>query len=488
MASIAALLFARIWSNLCAVATFIIVSHFIGPAEFGIFALASSVAVLAGWLVGVGAYEYVLGRDPTGRFQATAWTMSALSGIAAAAVLCGTGAVMTGLFGRSDAFIIFSGFALATLMWGLCAVHEATLIRDGRGPAVAAIGAVSESVALASLLVALMAGAGVYALIVSRMVLGTMNAGGYWLFARMPMPFKIDTVEMREVGKFGSGIVATRVVGWGNGYGADIVIGSMLNLAEVGLYRMGMRIQLAATTVLVQAPAAPILAALGKALGRSTARMYRVLRRILMLQLALTLPLFAGLAACSELIIGLALPPLWHESALVLLLACLRTPGIILSTLISAALTAHGRSRTIFLVLLATTPPLFIAMLLGAMKGPALVAGLMTIVGLATSVASVWVLPGLAHRAAWNLISITVRVSLAALAMFGSCYQLIGMSEGLSAIVRIGIAANVLLLGLVIYAVLLRLIAPEPYAILRHLAIASASWARDKLRGKRQVT
>jgi O-antigen/teichoic acid export membrane protein len=188
------------------------------------------------------------------------------------------------------------------------------------------------------------------------------------------------------------------------------------------------------------------------------------------------------------LLIELALPPLWHESALVLLLACLRAPGMILSSLTSAALSAHGRSRTVFLVLLASTPPLFIAMLLGAMKGPALVAGLMTTVALATSVASVRILPGLTHRAVWNLISITARVSLAALAMFGSCYPLIGMSEGLSAIVRIAISANVLLLGVGIYGVLLRLIAPEPYALLRHLAIASAGWVREKLRGQRAAT
>jgi hypothetical protein len=72
--------------------------------------------------------------------------------------------------------------------------------------------------------------------------------------------------------------------------------------------------------------------------------------------------------------------------------------------------------------------------------------------------------------------------------MFGSCYPLIGMSEGLSAIVRIAISANVLLLGVGIYGVLLRLIAPEPYALLRHLAIASAGWVREKLRGQRAAT
>jgi O-antigen/teichoic acid export membrane protein len=482
MASIAALLFARVWSNLCAVGTFIIVSHFIGPAEFGMFALASSIAVLPGWLVGVGAYEYILGRDPTGRYQATAWTLSALSGVAAALLLIVIGIGIAVLFSAPEASVIFAGFAISTLMWGLCATHEATLIRDGRGAAVAGIGAVAESLALVSLLLALVAGAGVYALIVSRVVLGTLSAAGYWLFAQMPMRIRIDAGEMREVARFGSGVVATRVVGWGHGYGTDVIIGSMLSLADVGLYRMGMRIQNAATAVLLQAPGSPILAALGKALARDPSRMRHMLQRILALQLALTLPLFAGLAASAELIIGLALPPLWHESAIVLLLACLRAPGMILSGLASAALTAQGRSRTVFLLLLATTPPLFLAMLVGALSGPALVAGLMTIVTLATGVISVWVIPGLPNGTAWRLISLSARISFAALVMFAACYALIGMGEVLSSIWRMVTAAGVLLLGLILYALLLRLIAPEAYALTHHLGMASVDWVREKLR------
>lgn len=488
MASIAALLFARIWSNLCAVGTFIIVSHFIGPAEFGMFALASSIAVLPAWLVGVGAYEYSLGRDPTDRYRDTAWTLSALSGIAAAAVLLAIGAGIGILFGQSEAYVIFAGFAVTTLMWGLCATHEAVLIRDNRGGTVAAVGALSESVALGSLLLALLAGAGVYALIISRVVLGIVNAAGYWLLSKLPVRIKIDAAEMREVGRFGSGVVAQRILGWGHGYGTDVIIGSMLNLADVGLYRMGMRIHNAATAVLLQAPGSPILATLGKALTRSASRMRHMLRRILILQLALTLPLFAGLAACAELIVDLALPPLWQESAIVLLLACLRTPGMILQGLVSAVLTAHGRSRTVFLMLLASTPPLFAAMLLGALSGPALVAGLMTVVALATGAASVWLVPGLPRGAARELLSLSGRISLAAFAMFGACYEAIILTEGLPVVWRAVIAANVLLLGVGFYALLLRFVAPEAYVLLRHLAIAGIRWGQEKFRRRRAAT
>lgn len=488
MASIAALLFARVWSNLCAVATFIVVSHFIGPAEFGMFALASSIAVLPNWLVGVGAYEYILGRDPTGRHQDTAWTLSMLSGVAAAALLLAIGAVIGIWFGRAEAYVIFAGFAIATLTWGLCATHEAALIRDARGGAVAAIGAIAESLAMTSLLVALLAGAGVYALVASRVVGGTSNAAGYWLFAKIPMRIRIAPSEMREVGQFGSGVVATRVVGWGHGYGTDVIIGSMLNLADVGLYRMGMRIQNAATAVLLQAPGSPILAALGKALARGPGRMRHMLRRILTLQLALTLPLFAGLAASAELIIGLALPPLWHESAIVLLLACLRTPGTIVHGLTSASLVAHGRSRTVFLLLLASSPPLFAAMLLGALSGPALVSGLMTVVALITGAISLWIIPGLPRGAAQGLLSLSARISLAAFAMFGASYGLITLTEGLPMVWRVAIAANVLLLGLALYALLLRLVAPEAYALLRHLAIAAVGWVREKRRRRYAAT
>jgi hypothetical protein len=49
-------------------------------------------------------------------------------------------------------------------------------------------------------------------------------------------------------------------------------------------------------------------------------------------------------------------------------------------------------------------------------------------------------------------------------------------------LLRGAIAANVLLLGLLLYAVMLRLAAPEAYALLRHLAVASLAWGRERLR------
>lgn len=485
MKSTISLVAARAWMNICAVATFIMVSHFLGPAEFGMFALASSVSILPHWLVGAGACEFVLGRDPAGQHENTAWTLSVISGAAAAAILAGCGVGTYLIYESNEALIIFSGFALASLMWGLAATLESVLIRDGRGATVAGVGFFSDTAALLALVVALIAGAGIYALVINRLVGGIVTTAGFFRGTGRRLQFSIDRQAAKEILNFSTGIVGTRTVGWANNYGGDVIIGSMLALADVGLFRMGMRIYQAAHAVVLQAPGPAILAAVGRAAAQHSSRMQTVLQRAATLQLALTLPLFVGLAASAGMIVDLVLQPTWRESGAVLAVTCISVPGAVLFGIAATALNASGKSHSLFLLLLTTTPIALAAMYLGASGGAAMVAGFKAVVLLIYGSASVWLIPGITRAAGAQILITAARISAAGVIMFAFCYVLMVLTAGWSAWLRVPAAGVVLLLGLGIYATALRILAPRSARLLKSLALTAVDHIRAKFAARR---
>lgn len=488
MKSTLSLIISRAWLNVSAVMTFVAISYFLTPAEFGMFALASSVSLLPHWLVSAGTYEYVLGRDPEGRDDNTAWTLSALSGVAAALVMLGIGTGAYLQFDSIEVFVIFAGFALNSFIWGLGATLEAQLIRDNRGGSVATIAVASETVSLIALLLALVGGAGIYALVVNRLVGGAVASVAFFRATGQPLRFILDRKAAKEILNFGSGIFGTRTVGWANGYGGDLVIGFMLALADVGLFRMGMRIYQAGHAVVLQAPGPAILAAVGRAAAQHSTRLLVVLQRANTLQLALTLPLFAGLAASAGIIVDIALKPQWGESGLVVTMACLSVPGTILLGSVSTALTAVGKSRSLFMLLLVTTPFALLAMVVGAPGGAAMVAGAKGVVTLIYGAASVWLIPQITWAGGARLLAVSGRITLAAAIMFLFCYiPLLLIAKWQIIWLKVPVAGLVLLAGLALYAAMLRLLAPQPYRMVKALGHMAYTRVQAKLAARRAI-
>ena len=201
-------------------------------------AWASSASLLPHLLVGAGFYEYVLGRDPDGQMTGTAATCAALSGGAAGVLLLLFAMLAWFQFGSRDAAAILVGFAVAAVLWGLVVIQEAVLVREGRGGAVAAVLSAGEIVGLAALALSFWAGPDSRA--------GHLPAGrkphhdpGISAFRAAGLRFRFDAAAAREMARFSLGLMGGKVVDWVNGYGSDLLIGTFMPVAGVGVFRMG---------------------------------------------------------------------------------------------------------------------------------------------------------------------------------------------------------------------------------------------------------
>ena len=116
------------------------------------------------------------------------------------------------------------------------------LNRRGQLGAIAGIGSAAAVLGLVAGFAALMLGAGVYALAVSRVVRDATSLVWACAVARwIPRP-EIDFRLLPRILSFTWKITIAQILQFGYMYSAEFLIAAFLGLAEVGIYRLGSRI------------------------------------------------------------------------------------------------------------------------------------------------------------------------------------------------------------------------------------------------------
>lgn len=342
----AGLLLARGWMNLCAIASFFIVGRYLSPAEFGVYALASSAILLPMGVLGAGFSEHVISRDPDHKDEATAFWSTAAIGLAFAALAASVSLVLRHAFGLDDIAHILLWLAPLPALWGVSVIFEAMLIRDDRAGLMAAVTVTGETLGLISLVVSAMNGLGVFSLVVSRLVNNCVMLAGYGFSKAAPKLSAFREEAALRVGKFSIGVVGARAMNWLDAYGVELLLGLLLPAASIGHYRMAGRLNAALGSVLVFAPWQAQLAYLSERLrvGRLGAGMVRAIT----LHIALITPLFAGLAILSSDVIALFLGATWAPTAGILSIMALASIVQVIWGVLTAAFVAAGESRRMF--------------------------------------------------------------------------------------------------------------------------------------------
>lgn len=360
------LILARSWMNVCGLLSFLVVARFVTPAEIGIYALASSVILLPTSLVGAGYSEHVISRDPERHDTATAfWSVVATGAVGTLLGLLA--AFLTDAWlGQPEIARIIALMSSLPLLWGLTVVPEAVLIRDGRGSALAAVPFTADTLGLLAMIASLLLGGGVMALVVNRLVSSAVLLAGYMGAARLPPRlWHFDLVAGRRIGWFSLGVVGSRLAGWGNQFGTELIIGVVLSTTAVGYFRMASRLAGALFSIVTQGPTPAQLAYF----GRSTAAPQKAYLHALRLHLSLVVPILIGAAMAAPTLIEVLLGPTWEPSALVFSILCIGSLSTIGSGVGATLLISRGRSHRVFMIHTATAIATVAAMLLGAQLG-----------------------------------------------------------------------------------------------------------------------
>jgi O-antigen/teichoic acid export membrane protein len=238
----ASLLGSRAIVQVSDLALLVFAARLLSPAEVGVFALASAVSLFMQHIAQAGWRQYVLAWTDTPDPPPTVFWSAVAAGVAGAAAGMLIATVDIAWFESGDFGWLLLIFSALIPFGSVTTIEFGILNRRGRLGTIAGVNSVAAVLALVGGFAALLLGAGVYALALSRVLRTATSIVLSCGIARwIPRP-EIDFRLIPKILAFTSRITAAQLLHFGYAYGAEFVIAAFLGVAEVGIYRLGSRI------------------------------------------------------------------------------------------------------------------------------------------------------------------------------------------------------------------------------------------------------
>ncbi|MFQ5430405.1 MAG: lipopolysaccharide biosynthesis protein [Phycisphaerae bacterium] len=370
--------------------TTLIVAVYLGPEEFGLFAVAVSIQVFADILRDSGlANSLIQKKDITdAHLNSVLWVGVALSTALAGALALFAGSVAA-FYERPQLQPILWVMTVPIIAQAFASVQEAQLRKQlsfGRLMLAESGSAVIASVAA---IVAVVMGAGVWALVLRMVVFSLLLAVFCWSLSSWRPRWTFSLAALRSLWVFGGFLFLTALMMYGISRLDSLIIGKMIGVAAAGTFFMARHLTLGTMQQIVGAVARvmfPVFSLIQNddALLRSA---FMTGTRCLA---TLVFPIIAGMVALAPEAVAVVLPAKW-EPAIVLIqiialhgiLQCVNSPA-------GQLLYARGRSRLQFVYSLVIGSAIIASFVVGAYWGVIGVAVSWTIVAFTMGPAVLW--------------------------------------------------------------------------------------------------
>lgn len=356
-------------------AAFVALARLLGPETFGLMAAASAPVVLAEGLVRETLTEPLIARrDPApGHFDAVFRLLALLSG-AIALGLAAASPALAAFQGRPDAAAAFAVLALSVLVTGLAGVPVAVLRRGMRFEALAIRAVAGAAAGGVAGVAAALAGWGLWALVVQRLVLLLVDAALVWAWAGWRPGRAPSGREIREVSGMGAQVFAFTAANLAAQQAPALIIGPLLGPAALGRFAIAWRLvetaaALIATPLRFVAQSAFARLRQGGDGAEAAAGVRALMGDAAEVAGLAALAGFGGLALLAGPVIALLFGPGWEEAGPVLAILCLTGGFLCLERVQTAFCLAAGRAGGLALLALAETAAGIAAMLLAAPLG-----------------------------------------------------------------------------------------------------------------------
>ncbi len=305
---------ARVMSQLSQLVIFILAARLLEPADFGIFALVSAVAVVLFRISQAGWPEFIMAWNGEERVLGQVMMVALISGMLAMGLGFGASGVLHVTGGTSEIVLLAALFAVWIPLSTLAAAQSGILVRSNRLSASALNLMIGEAAGFAVSVWALLGGEGVLALVYGRLVQQIVYVSvGYALTLTLPR-FGLARATLRDVLSFFWRILLSRVATNMSSHVVTFLIGGFLGPAAVGFFRAASRITSSALEVIGE-PARVMAWARFRGAAGSKDLLAREVEGFYIVLVALALPVFLWITVFSnELTVGL-LGPAWVEAA-----------------------------------------------------------------------------------------------------------------------------------------------------------------------------
>lgn len=345
---------ARVSGQFAMVAVTLVATRHLAPADFGIFAIAGALVMLARTMLYTGPFEYLLklaqGEDQ-GKGAGACLAATLLVALGWIVLLVALGLAAPVVFKGGGVAAVILALAPSVLIGALAAFAESLMLRSGAIRRYYAITVLAEVGAGMAAIALLAAGWGLWALVLqiyARTLLMALALGALGPPLALAMP---PRVQVGEVLRWSSSRFGSVLVTFLANYSGDLVLGVVLSPAASGLYRAANRMVTALADMFVQPAGMLALTTLAAERARGEGEgSPGAWPRLAGLFAVLGWPALALLALFAHRIVPLALGPAWTAAAPVVAVFCSARMAGLVGAVATAELIVSDRQGRVLAV------------------------------------------------------------------------------------------------------------------------------------------
>jgi O-antigen/teichoic acid export membrane protein len=325
---------------------FLVLARLIGPAEFGMVAIAAVFIDVLQIVARCGLPDAVVQRaDLDEDFAATAFWVMLAAGALCAASLVAVSAPIARIFDLPELRPVLCALSACFVITAAGAIHEARLQRSFgfRKLALRALGA--NILGGAAALALAFSGYGVWSLVVQRLVAATATTLLTWAASRWVPARRVDLAAARVQIAFGSRVFLTYLLLVASIRSQEVIAAYFLSAADIGFLRLAWRcIDLVSQVAVI--PLTTVGLTTYARLQDRPGELAAAFRDFTAASAFVAVPAFLGMAAVAPTLIPFLFGDHWHDAAPVLRVLALLAPEFVATSMLWMIFTALGQTGT----------------------------------------------------------------------------------------------------------------------------------------------
>jgi O-antigen/teichoic acid export membrane protein len=454
---------------------FVILARLLSPREIGTFALAVAFAEVSRVIAIQGMVQNIpRAKKLTPELADTVfWTNLAMSVVVALVVLGGAPIIMD-LIDQPDAAGPLQALGFVLPIAALGATHLSLRLREFGHKSLAIRSVVGGTIGGAAAVGAAFAGWGIWSLVVQRFVAESLNALIAWLSYKWVPGRGFSMKQLRAIWGFGFNIVLTQILGLLPRRALDLVLGTMIGAAAVGIYRTAGR----TTDLVAGGTISPFTTVALQTLSRlqsDTKEMTKAFRWMVSRSAMLTIPAMVGFGVLAPDLVPAVYGEKWQDAGVLAQTFAFLGITYSISSFASPLMMALGRGATLRTLAIAQLIATVVVAVLAAPFGIFVVAWASVLRGYCMLPFTLWMLKRASGIRPWDALSAIVKPLIASLIMGAAVWGLLELIRPIfaQALIPVFICAGA---GVAIYAVLILTISDQA----RQLAKAELKRVRGR--------
>lgn len=345
----------------------VMMTYFIGPAEFGLVTFSLPFVGFVALLTDLGMSSAIVQRPTLDKDEAgAAITLMCAIGLVCAALLALIAAPLADAVKMEGLSAVLATLCLSVVLSIAALGPRAILERELRYQTVASIEIASVLVAVAASVCGAFLGWGVWALITYYVLVQAVRAGAFAVITRHEVRLNFQWSRMWSILSFGGWVLAANLLNFAGRAVGNLLIGAAVGSAAVGLYGLAYQVMILPLMVVTWPGSGVLMATLSRQSVAGTLKQRNdIIRGVLSLTAAVIFPGMAYLTFGADYIFTVFFPPKW--AGIIPLIAIMAIAGAVqsITAYSGAILLSKGFARLQFWLSAANSVSTIVAFVIG---------------------------------------------------------------------------------------------------------------------------